>query len=92
MPLRHPLPRSEHAQDQMHSAAVYPQMNLEEQQQVASALRAACRDSRQDSRLLGVQEADKADSRACPLTPRNPLQSFARTDPEDIRRSRGREA
>jgi dTDP-4-amino-4,6-dideoxygalactose transaminase len=40
--LRHPLPHSERAQDRCILLPLYEQMELEEQQRVASSLRAAC--------------------------------------------------
>jgi dTDP-4-amino-4,6-dideoxygalactose transaminase len=42
MSLRHPLPHSECAQDTCILIPLYPQMTSREQQQIASALRAAC--------------------------------------------------
>jgi dTDP-4-amino-4,6-dideoxygalactose transaminase len=42
LPLRHPLPHSESAQDHCILLPLYQEMEVEEQQRVASALRAAC--------------------------------------------------
>ena len=42
LPLRHPLPQSERAQDRCILLPLYQQLELEEQQRVASSLRAAC--------------------------------------------------
>lgn len=42
LPLRQPLPQSEHAQDRCVLLPIYPQMTPDEQGQVAAALRGAC--------------------------------------------------